>query len=36
MAEHQARRREKVRINVPAAGQGKDLVELAASNAVET
>lgn len=27
---------EKVRINVPAAGQGKDLVELAASNAVET
>ncbi len=27
---------EKVRINVPAAGQGKDLVEMAASNAVET
>ncbi|NMB55750.1 MAG: excinuclease ABC subunit UvrC [Leptolinea sp.] len=27
---------EKVRINVPAGGQGKDLVEMAANNAVET
>lgn len=27
---------EKVRINVPASGQGKDLVEMATSNAVET
>ncbi len=27
---------EKVRISVPTAGQGKDLVQMAASNAVET